>query len=212
MTGESAAGRRDSRFCGARKRQGEGDCARPAGWGTSHPGWGSCKLHGGSTQSGITAAERERAEAALAEATRTYGLPLDVEPGEALLGLVRTGAGVCAWLGTQVAAIPPDKATTAGGKPHPLIALYLEERKHLAQVAKACHDAGLAERQVRLQEEQGRLIGQIFERLLTGLDELTAVESGARVVDQNGRAVLDPMNPRVRELVRRELAAIGEAA
>lgn len=42
----------DSRYCGARKRQpahpGE-RCRRPAGWGTEHPGWGRCKLHGGST-------------------------------------------------------------------------------------------------------------------------------------------------------------------
>ena len=41
----------DSRHCGARKRQGEGTCTRPAGWGTDHVGEGSCKLHGGSTRS-----------------------------------------------------------------------------------------------------------------------------------------------------------------
>jgi len=42
----------DSRHCGARKRQprhpGE-TCARPAGWGTWHVGYGRCKLHGGAT-------------------------------------------------------------------------------------------------------------------------------------------------------------------
>lgn len=36
-----------SRFCGASKRQGEGTCTRPAGWGTDHVGAGRCKLHGG---------------------------------------------------------------------------------------------------------------------------------------------------------------------
>lgn len=46
--------------CGARKRQGSGLCAKPAGWGTSHPGFGSCKLHGGSTAAGTKhAAEAE---------------------------------------------------------------------------------------------------------------------------------------------------------
>lgn len=35
------------RYCGAKKRQGEGNCTQAAGWGTSHPGWGPCKLHGG---------------------------------------------------------------------------------------------------------------------------------------------------------------------
>jgi hypothetical protein len=42
----------DSPLCDARKRQprypGE-TCARPSGWGTSHPGFGRCKLHGGAT-------------------------------------------------------------------------------------------------------------------------------------------------------------------
>jgi len=35
-------------ICGKKNRQGL-PCARPAGWGTPHPGSGPCKLHGGST-------------------------------------------------------------------------------------------------------------------------------------------------------------------
>lgn len=35
-------------LCGAKKRQGPGNCRRPAGWGTDHAGVGRCKLHGGS--------------------------------------------------------------------------------------------------------------------------------------------------------------------
>jgi hypothetical protein len=38
--------------CGAIKRQGEGECQQPAGWGTDHPGTGRCKLHGGASPSG----------------------------------------------------------------------------------------------------------------------------------------------------------------
>ncbi len=35
-------------LCGAHRLKGEHlPCRRPSGWGTSHPGWGSCKLHGG---------------------------------------------------------------------------------------------------------------------------------------------------------------------
>jgi len=48
-------------LCGAKKRQGEGNCARPAGWGTDHVGFKQCKLHGGSTTNGGKAAEKERA-------------------------------------------------------------------------------------------------------------------------------------------------------
>ena len=51
--------------CGARKKQGPGTCTRPAGWGTDHPGFGQCKLHGGSTQSGTKAAAERQAIAAV---------------------------------------------------------------------------------------------------------------------------------------------------
>ena len=34
-------------ICGAKRRQQEGACTRPAGWGTTHAGEGRCKLHGG---------------------------------------------------------------------------------------------------------------------------------------------------------------------
>lgn len=34
-------------ICGGKKRQSDGVCTRPAGWGTDHAGLGRCKLHGG---------------------------------------------------------------------------------------------------------------------------------------------------------------------
>jgi len=37
-------------LCGAKKRQGDGTCGRPAGWGTPHAGAGRCKFHGGNTR------------------------------------------------------------------------------------------------------------------------------------------------------------------
>jgi hypothetical protein len=46
-------------ICGARKRQGEGTCRRPAGWGTDHVGVGRCKLHGGSTRNQRTKARND---------------------------------------------------------------------------------------------------------------------------------------------------------
>lgn len=41
----------DDMLCGAKTKQGR-DCARPAGWGTWHPGRGRCKLHGGASPAG----------------------------------------------------------------------------------------------------------------------------------------------------------------
>lgn len=37
----------DKNICGAKGKQSGLPCRRPAGWGTSHPGNGRCKLHGG---------------------------------------------------------------------------------------------------------------------------------------------------------------------
>jgi hypothetical protein len=67
VTKTRATGKRpppERSLCGAKKRQGDGVCRHPAGWGTSHPGFGRCKAHGGSTRNGVTHAEllaRERA-------------------------------------------------------------------------------------------------------------------------------------------------------
>lgn len=184
--------------CGATLKQTRADgrttCTQPAGWDTPHPGIGSCKLHGGSTPNHVAGAERIKAEQAVLRAQQTYGLPVDVEPGEALLGLVRVAAGVVGWLGAQVAQLDLGDLT-AEGRTHPLVALYLEERKHLAQVSRDTLAAGVAERRVRLEEAQGQLLVGLLERVIRRL--------GA-----------DPMDPEVREIVREELVAIegGQAA
>jgi alpha-D-ribose 1-methylphosphonate 5-triphosphate synthase subunit PhnG len=50
-------------YCGAKKRQGEGTCRRPAGWGTDHAGVGHCKLHGGCTKN-----QRKKAKSQIVDA------------------------------------------------------------------------------------------------------------------------------------------------
>lgn len=50
-----------SKNCGATTRQGT-DCGHRAGWGTDHPGFGRCKLHGGATPTGRKHAETLRQE------------------------------------------------------------------------------------------------------------------------------------------------------
>lgn len=90
MAGASPAQGHDRSFCGARKRQGEGTCHRPAGWGTPHPGTGNCKLHGGCTRDQITADTVNRAYAELAQ--------LDVLPvGDPLEQLAILAGQVLAW-------------------------------------------------------------------------------------------------------------------
>lgn len=44
---QSAPRKRKGRKCGSKRKKGRGPCTQPAGWGTTHPGEGRCKLHGG---------------------------------------------------------------------------------------------------------------------------------------------------------------------
>lgn len=57
----ATAAPREKRHCGAAKRQGTGQCTRPAGWGTDHPGFGTCKFHGGCTPASTKAAAEQEA-------------------------------------------------------------------------------------------------------------------------------------------------------
>jgi len=92
---------REKRLCGAKKRQGDGNCSRPAGWGTQHVGWGKCKLHGGSGPGPTKGAETQRMDH---EARELFG---KLVPGEAVpvtnpLAVYAEFAGrVMVWMNTM---------------------------------------------------------------------------------------------------------------
>lgn len=196
----------DSRLCGAQKRGG-GKCGRPAGWGTDHVGHGVCKLHGGATSAHRTAAGK----AIAAEAVKTYGLPREVDPRDALLEEVHRTAGAVDWLRGQVEALAPDAVTwgvteersstgkdgdsrTEAAAVNVWIQLYQAERKHLVDVCKAAISAGIEERRVKLAEQQGALLAGVIRGILGDLD-LTPAQAA-----------------RVSEVVPRHLRAMAEAA
>lgn len=184
MTEADAGPGHGSPKCGARKRQGEGNCTRPAGWGTDHPGTGRCKLHGGATVSHRGAASEELARRAVV----TYGLPRDISPTEALLEEVRYTAGHVAWLREKVAELEDEQLvwgvteqvdkqasefrgtdTTEAARPNIWLELYYRERKHLVDVTKAAISAGIEERRVKLAEAQGALLNGVIKRILARL-------------------------------------------
>lgn len=185
MTPPSGGDGRDSKHCGAKKRQGEGTCTRPAGWGTDHVGIGRCKLHGGRTPDHIKQANVVKAERAVA----TYGLPREVAPDVALLEEVHRTAGHVAWLAEVVGQLEQGEVTwglaeetdapiTDGGggvttkhkaAVNVWVKLYQDERRHLAAVCRDALAAGIAERQVRLAEQQGALLAGAVSRILDAL-------------------------------------------
>jgi hypothetical protein len=184
MTAAESDPGHDSSKCGARKRQGDGYCKRPAGWGTSHAGEGCCKLHGGAT-----ASHREAASEALArEAVITYGLPRDISPTDALLEEVRYAAGHVAWLREQVATLERESLvwgvteeteknatefagtdTTRAAAMNMWLELYHKERRYLLDVTKAAISAGVEERRVKLAEAAGAELNGILRRIFARL-------------------------------------------
>lgn len=89
-------------LCGARRRQGDGTCNRPAGWGTGHVGIGACKLHGGTTPNGIRHALTVKAR----EEAQIYGIPRHIDPVDGLIEEYWRTAGIVAGLEAKVRDIP----------------------------------------------------------------------------------------------------------
>lgn len=190
--------------CGTRKSDGT-PCKMPAGAGTDHLGFGKCKYHGGNS----AALKQHAAREAAAFRMQAFGTPIDIDPGTALLQEVRRSAGIVQWLGEVIAQFTTgldleggarearDVVQALGGQGRAAavwVDLYFRERKNLAQTAKLALDAGVAERQVQLQEEQGRLLAMVIQGVLGDLN-LT--------VDQRTAAP---------GIVRRHLLAIEAAA
>lgn len=170
----------DKPICGAQraKRYAEdpdnpGVCCLMAGWGTEHPGIGHCKWHGGNSPNGIKHAKQQEALDELAEfkleQIRTFGHDVDIDPVTALTQEVRRGAGVVKYLAEKVADLPESELftqTVHGMITNPLIGLYQHERGMLVQAAKIALAAGVAERQVKLAEDQGRLMATLIMAVL----------------------------------------------
>lgn len=157
---------------------GVGVCGHPAGWGTEHPGEGPCKLHGGNNATYLKQLATRRAKQnALQEIDhhmQVYGKPIMIGPHEALLMEVQRTAGHVSWLYEKIQEVGSqhgvDEAmqqwTLMGIKPSFWVDLYIEERKHLVNVSRAAISAGVAERQVALAEEQGKLLAMAIRAIL----------------------------------------------
>jgi hypothetical protein len=175
----------DPRYCGSKKRQASadgsyGNCTRPAGWGTDHVGEGSCKLHGGSTRNGKKAAKKGIAR----KARDTFGLPIEIDPADALLQEVWRTQGHVVWLGAVVAQLREkdvawgttkiktggeDYGTTQEAKINAFVALYQDERKHLTRVTSEAIKAGVETKRLQLESHRAELVvnmlGSIFDNL-----------------------------------------------
>lgn len=167
-------------MCGAKKSTDGKPCRNAAGQGTDHYGFGRCKNHGGATEAGRKSAIKQEAR----EMAANYGLPVEVDPGVALLQEVYRTAGHVAFLQQAVGEMGEHEMVGPVGRegiddqgieshprtvPSVWLNLYMEERQHLARVCKMALDVGIAERQVRIAEQQGELLAGAIRLILEDL-------------------------------------------
>ena len=181
MTGAGPVKRRDT--CGAKKRDGSGDpCRRPAGWGTDHLGFGTCKLHGGSTPN----AGRHAITLEAARQVEAWGGRLDVSAPEALLELVQSKAAEVAYWNWRVGGLSEDEragllvAETTFGEgpqgpvdtvtrkvaPHVFVVLLHKAQDQLASFSAAALRAGVDEALLRLATVQASAVVEFARRAI----------------------------------------------
>lgn len=175
-------------LCGARKKSG-GTCGRRKGWGTGHPGVGRCKFHGGaSPQAEVSGAvELARREAAV------MGQPLSIEPHVALIQCIEIAAGEVRYASDRIADLEPRQAVgqVVTSRPvklekgaedpgtyveefgPPAVHIWIEVRHRamdrLVNYSKIALAAGVAERQVRIAEQQAQLLASAVRSILEDL-------------------------------------------
>lgn len=152
-----------SPLCGSKRKRIDAPCTRPAGWGTDHPGYGACKMHGGSTRNG-----RKHALSLMSTAMmRADVVEVDITPMEGLLYPIRRAAATAAHHRQQMATCDPL------ADPVPWEFWAREEERalgNLARWSKMALDAGVAERLVRMAERAGTRIAASFEFAIEPLD------------------------------------------
>lgn len=160
-----------------------------------------CRKHGGKAPQSLAAVERRRQERRALLAAETFGLPVERDPHTALLEELYRTVGAVEWLGAVVSDL--DRSEVTWGKTETLdkqasdfpgtdtkhaasvnvwVELWQRERKHLVAVSKACIDAGIEERRVRLAESQGvmlatvirSVVGALYEALVAAIGEHAA--------------------------------------
>jgi hypothetical protein len=195
-------------WCGAKKRASSGPCRNPKGYGTSHPGIGPCRFHGGNFPVHV-------GRAAVIHAKRLMGTPKEIDPVNAIMWCIRITAGEVEYLSSLIGdeetiktfkhtrydedgeaivdELPELIDTNNFGERqlHILIRARQEAMDRLVRFSKDAVQLGLAERQVRLAEQYGELLYRLVSGLMADL-------------------VLTPeQQKRAPAIVRKQLAAIA---
>jgi hypothetical protein len=196
----------DRPVCGSPLRGRPGKtCGQFAGQSTNHPGEGRCWLHGGRGNAEVKA-EQEQAMVRLVADMNKLGIDTPIDPAVAVLEEIARANGHVIYLRGELQKLPDGDAlvkgvlsvtqrkgvamtpsgrlepvdettTVVGPGVHVLWKLYCAERDRLSKLALAALAAGVAERQIRLAEQQGALVGRLVVAMLGDLN-LTEEQRG----------------------------------
>lgn len=161
-------------------------CKRLAGEGTQHLGTGLCSMHAGMMPSQQKAAAREEVAFQVRQYRKFYGDRVDVSFEDALMEELQRSVGVVRWLEDKISAwgqdfgdqewkpgetgLPPMSQEHIGYKTMAIseteyaawLRHYLLERKHLASVATAGINSGLAKEMVTIYQRQADFMNRII--------------------------------------------------
>ena len=163
-------------LCGAKKKQGPGTCRKTAGWGTDHPGYGPCRLHGGSTPTVARGAHLQQVEAQARKVLAKLGA--EVNPVEdPLTALTRIAGEVLAWkdaLGGLVNALTSLRYVTGSGEQlRAEVAAFERAMDRAIHVLSVLAKLNIEERLAKVSEKQIELVNAAITAALAdaGLSE-----------------------------------------
>jgi len=185
-----------------------------------------CRMHGGNGRTKAKAAA-DIATAKAAAKVALFGARRDVAPDVALLELVQWTAGEVDYWRQEVRLIERDDltwgvtreksggedfGTTTEAKPHIAYTLLVDAQNRLATYCVAALKAGIAERQVRISEQQGLVVAGVLRAVLGAM--LTSVMDTLRGLGVSDAEITDALrkawSENVSVVVPRELRRLTE--
>jgi len=151
-------------------------CYRVAGSNTDHQGRGYCDYHEVDARRAENNPQLAGAIKHATEQAKFFGNAIAQDPHTVLMNEISRSAQVVAWYEEKLAKLredgtPDDEilrdwSKQNGYKPSVWIELYNDERKFLVDVCTRAIKAGVAERKVRIAEQQGRMIAAMMMAFL----------------------------------------------
>lgn len=160
--------------CGGTSKQTGKPCGHPAGYGTDHVGSGNCKFHGGATPNGAKHARKQLA----ADLAEQHGS----DPHQAIQHELDFESALASLLERDLLALKPDEVLT-GEQLHQLVRLRRESGDRRVRIAHVAVDAGVAERQMRLNEDFVGRLAAALDAVLTRLGVRDHPDAQAAVAD-----------------------------